>query len=82
MILIEEHEVEIRCDAGDKSDSRCRSNARYVVTLKLSIPVVRLYCAQHTAELLQGAAKVLRQDEKLSNYVETEFLMKGQVING
>jgi hypothetical protein len=77
MILIEENEVQICCDAGD-----CKTNARYIVTLKLKIPVPRLYCAQHTAELLQRAATLLKKDETLSEYVETEFLMKGQVING
>lgn len=78
MIVISESEIGIRCDSG-----RCTNDADYVVTLRLDVPLVRLYCKECTALLVNGAAKVLaanNSDESLHDYIETELLKTGRVI--
>lgn len=76
MIVLHERDLEICCDSGE-----CDKPARYVIILKLRIRTTRLYCSRHTAELLQRAAQVLRDDEDLHQYIDTEHLMRGASIN-
>lgn len=76
MKIIADLDVPILCDSG-----KCTAAAYYVCTVKSSVPYARLYCPQHTAELLQEAAEMIGSDENLHEYIETEFLIKGAAIN-
>ena len=75
--IIAERDLGIVCDS-----SKCTRQAWYICTIRTAeLPYARLYCPQHTAELLQGAAKMLPANESLSAYIETEHLFQGAEIN-
>ena len=76
MKIIAEQDIPIRCDS-----LKCTGAAHYICVVKTDPRYVRLYCSQHTAELLQGIVKVMADDEKLSDYVSTEHLMEGAIIS-
>lgn len=77
MIVISDHELGTVCDSPS-----CTRQAIYVVTVNFPTRrYVRLYCPKCTAEFLQGAVKVLRGNESLHDYVQTEHLVKGASIN-
>lgn len=75
MIVITESDLGIACDS-----TGCTKQAYYVCMFKFTAPYARLYCPQHTAELLQSAATILKDGESLHDYIETEFLVKGNSI--
>ena len=82
MKVIGDRDLGIVCDSF-----ACTSQAYYVCTVHLpesadkpATNMIRLYCPQCTAILLQGAAKLVKDDAALHDYVETEHLLKGEVI--
>lgn len=76
MILIKDSDLGIPCDG-----CTCH-RAAYALTMNLAVRYVRMYCPTCTAEFLQGAVKVLRDNESLHDYIETEHIAMGASING
>lgn len=76
MMVISESELGIPCDGG-----KCTRQAHYVCTVRADETLIRLYCAQCTATLLQGVAKVLHEGESLHDHVDTVHLLTGASIN-
>jgi RNase P subunit RPR2 len=76
MMVLSEADIGIPCDSA-----KCTAQAMYVLVVKIKPRYVRMYCPQCTAAFLQGAVKSLRDGESLHDYVETEHLVKGYVID-
>lgn len=74
MKVIAESDLGIGCDV-----KTCTSHAHYIVDVKGSWS--GLYCARHTATLLQWAARILEDDCALHDVIETEHLLTGVAIN-
>jgi hypothetical protein len=78
MTVISEADLGIVCESG-----KCTGTATYIVTVRTHETLHRLYCSECTAILVDGAAKLLRDNDAgpLHEHVETEYLLTGVSIN-
>lgn len=74
MSVIAESDLGIGCDV-----KACTTQAHYIVNVKGSWS--GLYCATHTAILLQWTATLLDSGDLLHEFIETEHLLTGEAIN-
>jgi hypothetical protein len=72
--VIAEADLGIGCDV-----KTCTAHAHYIVDVKGSW--CGLYCARHTAILLQWTARVLDDGRDLHEVIEAEHLLTGEAIN-